>query len=228
MHSSVTLRAANLMLRSERRCSSGTSRLAARMAFSIFSTSKVTSEPLRLMIFMVDLAFRKIGAPVRRAVECLCLCSRITMPQDLVFRMFIRPNILLDLVLTLLTGCLCRRLPQAARVGLHKIGRDFFCRTRTSGGGPVNRVRRTVAGAGGGAFPGRCSGGRAGVRRGRGRAARLRGAAAGPPRQRASWLLRGCKRGCKVRGLTPCTTDWSARWNSLSDSTSLAPRCSPP
>ena len=154
MHSSVTLRAANLMLRSERRCSSGTSRLAARMAFSIFSTSKVTSEPLRLMIFMVDLAFRKIGASVRRAVECLCLCSRITMPQDLVFRMFIRPNILLDLVLTLLTGCLCRRLPQAARVGLHKIGRDFFCRTRTSGGGPVNRVRRTVAGGGRGCFPG--------------------------------------------------------------------------
>ena len=52
MHSSVTLREANLISRSVRRSSSGTSWLALRMALAIFSTSKVTSDPLRLMIFM--------------------------------------------------------------------------------------------------------------------------------------------------------------------------------
>ena len=63
MHSSVTLREANLTSRSVRRSSAGTSLLAARMAFSILEMSKVTSEPLRLMIFMaVPLAF-PVGAP---------------------------------------------------------------------------------------------------------------------------------------------------------------------
>jgi hypothetical protein len=55
MHSSVTLSEAKRISRSVRRSSSGTSMLALRMAFSIFATSNVTSEPLRLIIFMCSL-----------------------------------------------------------------------------------------------------------------------------------------------------------------------------
>ena len=70
MHSSVTLSEAKRISRSVRRSSSGTSMLALRMAFSILATSNVTSEPLRLMIFMCSLP--RCTMPDRRSKRCAC------------------------------------------------------------------------------------------------------------------------------------------------------------
>ena len=68
MHSSVTFREANLISRSVRRSLADASALAARMAFSILEMSKATSEPFRLMIFMLRRPFAKEARPPGYAV----------------------------------------------------------------------------------------------------------------------------------------------------------------